>query len=105
MIVSARALGRCLCGAVRYELRGQLRDVVLLPLHRVPAPVRTRPRGECGSSLFWDASERDIISVAAGGLDGPTRLRLLAHVFVSQAGDYHDLPEDGLRRHQRLSPT
>jgi hypothetical protein len=61
--------------------------------------------GECGSSLFWDAPERDIISVAAGGLDGPTGLRLLAHVSVSQASDYFDLPQDGLRRHQRLSST
>jgi hypothetical protein len=61
--------------------------------------------GECGSSLFWDAHERDVISVAAGGLDGPTGLRVLAHVHVSEAGDHYDLPEDGLHRHQRLSST
>jgi hypothetical protein len=59
----------------------------------------------CGSSLFWDAPERDTISVAAGGLDGPTGLRLLAHVYVSQAGDYYDLSEDGVQRHQRLGST
>ncbi len=131
MTDGARASGRRLCQAVRYESRGPRRRA--LPLHRVPALERIRPRGdgraaggsraarerrpaldresrqrqqarrgfcgECGSSLFWDAPERDIISVAAGTLDGPTGLRLLAHVYVSQAGDYYDLPKDRLPRH------
>jgi hypothetical protein len=139
MTDGARASGRCLCGAVRYELRGPLRDVVLCHciecrrwsghvlaatavrreglvllerggLRWIESPDSdSRARrgfcGECGSSLFWDAPERDIISVAAGTLDGDTGLRLLAHVYVSQAGDYYDLPEDGLPRHQRLSST
>jgi len=139
MTVKARASGRCLCGAVRYELRGQLRDVIVchciecrrwtghvLAATAVPreglvlleqgglrwiesphSDSRAR-RGfcaECGSSLFWDAPARDVISVAAGTLDGPTGLGLLAHVYVSEAGDYYDLPEDGLPRHQRLSST
>jgi hypothetical protein len=112
MTVSARASGRCLCGAVRYELRGPLRDVV--PCHCIErrrwsghvlaATAVRRERlvllesgglrwiesrdsdsrarrgfcGECGSSLFWDAPERDIISVAARGLDGPTGLQRLS---------------------------
>ena len=32
-------------------------------------------------------------------------MTVLAHVYVSQAGVYYGLPEDGLRRHQRLSST
>jgi hypothetical protein len=59
--------------------------------------------GECGSSLFWDAPARDTVSIAAGTLDEPTGLRLLGHVYVSQAGDYYELPEDGLPRSQRLT--
>jgi hypothetical protein len=56
--------------------------------------------GECGSSLFWDAPARDTVSIAAGTLDEPTGLQLLGHVYVTQAGDYYELPEDGLPRSQ-----
>ena len=59
--------------------------------------------GECGSSLFWDAPARDTISIAAGTLAEPTGLRLLGHVYVSHAGDYYDLPVDGLPRYERLA--
>jgi hypothetical protein len=55
---------------------------------------------ECGSSLFWDAPDRPTVSIAAGTVDGSTGLRTTAHWFVSQAGDYYDLPRDGLPRHQ-----
>jgi hypothetical protein len=57
--------------------------------------------GECGSSLFWDAPGNETVSVAAGTLDGPTGLRVASHWFVSQAGDYYELPDDGLPHHQR----
>jgi hypothetical protein len=128
--------GGCLCGAVRFEVRGPLRDVLLChciecrrwtghvfaataarrdDLHLLadgslrwlqsPASESDARRGfcaECGSSLFWDAPRRGTISIAAGSLDEPTGLRLLGHVYVSQAGDYYQLPEDGLARHERL---
>jgi hypothetical protein len=55
---------------------------------------------ECGSSLFWDAPDRPTVSIAAGTLDPPTGLRVRAHWYVSQAGDYYDLPADGLARHE-----
>jgi hypothetical protein len=58
---------------------------------------------ECGSSLFWDAPRRDTIAVAAGSLDEPTGLRLVGHVYVSQAPDYEPVPDDGLPRYERLS--
>jgi hypothetical protein len=56
--------------------------------------------GECGSSLFWDAPDRPTISIAAGTLDEPTGLKTTAHWYVSQAGDYYELPDDGLPRHE-----
>ena len=56
---------------------------------------------ECGSSLFWDAPGRETISISAGTLDPPTGLRVASHWFVSQAGDYYELPDDGLPRHER----
>lgn len=135
MITGVRS-GRCLCGAVRYELRGPLRDVLLChcvecrrwsghvfaatavrrdglvllengDLRWVPSPesesgARRGFCGACGSSLFWDAPARETVSVAAGTLDEPTGLSLLGHVYVAQAGDYYELPEDGLPRSERL---
>jgi hypothetical protein len=41
------------------------------------------------------------VSIAAGTLDEPTGLRVIAHWYVSQAGDYYELPEDGLPRHEQ----
>jgi hypothetical protein len=58
---------------------------------------------ECGSSLFWDPPRRNTIAVAAGSLDAPTGLKLAGHVYVSQAPDYEELPDDGLPRYERLS--
>jgi hypothetical protein len=43
----------------------------------------------------------ETVSIAAGTLDPPTGLRVARHWFVSQAGDYYELPEDGLPRHVR----
>jgi hypothetical protein len=57
--------------------------------------------GACGSSLFWDAPERETVSIAAGTLDGPTGLRVIAHEYVSQAADYYELPDDDLPHHPR----
>ena len=54
---------------------------------------------ECGSSLFWDAPGRPTVSIAAGTLDDSTGLRVAAHWYVSQAGRYYELPDDGLPRH------
>ena len=98
MTVSARASGRCLCGAVRSELRGPC-DVVLCPCIEC--------RRWSGHGLAATAVRREgLVPLESGGLRWiESRVRVLAHVYVSHAGDYYDLPEDGLPRHQRLSAT
>jgi hypothetical protein len=125
--------GACLCGGVRYEVRGPLRDVLICHcvecrrwhghfsasaaarkedlvmleargLRWIQSPdsdARAR-RGFCGEcGLFWDPPNRETISIAAGTLDGPTGLRSVSHWFVAQAGDYYEIPDDRLPRHER----
>jgi hypothetical protein len=59
----------------------------------------------CGSSLFWDPAGRETISIAAGTLDSPTGLRVVGHWYVAQAGDYYELPSDGLPHYQQAGET
>jgi hypothetical protein len=130
--MTPRATGHCLCGAVAYEVRGLLRDILIChceecrranghlgaysatratdlvvlderALRWIDSPRRDRDarRGfcaECGSSLFWQAAGSERIGIAAGTLDRPTGLRVVAHIYAHQAGDWDELPDDGLPR-------
>ncbi len=51
--------------------------------------------GTCGSSLFWDALDRDTMAIAAGTVDQPTGLALVGHGWVADAADYYRI-DDGL---------
>jgi hypothetical protein len=128
--------GRCLCGAVRFEVDGPLRDVILCHcvecrrwhghlcaatsvrseelrlvsdagLRWIDSPesdahARRGFCGECGSSLFWDAPDRDTISIAAGTLESPTGLKTIAQIYTADAGDYYEI-DAGLHRFERDS--
>jgi hypothetical protein len=119
--------GGCLCGGVRYEVTGPLRDVVMCHCSRClrthghaaaysacaradlallsDATLRWyeaggRARGfcsECGASLFWSADGRSTISVAAGTLDQPTGLRTIAHIYARDHADYYEITGPGER--------
>ena len=56
--------------------------------------------GTCGSSLFWDPTQRDWIAVAMGAFDASTGARLKKHIFVADKGDYYDIA-DGLQQNLR----
>ena len=117
----ARATGGCLCGAVRYEVHGPIRDVVVCHCSRCArthghaaayaacarsdlviandaglrwydADERARGFcGECGASLFWRAHGRATISIAAGTLDQPTGLKTVAHIYTRDHADYYEI--------------
>jgi hypothetical protein len=46
---------------------------------------------QCGSSLFFEEDGGERVSIAAGSLDGPQGLKIAAHIFVSEAGDYYQI--------------
>jgi hypothetical protein len=129
------ATGGCLCGAVRYEISGALRDVVVCHCSRCrrahghvgayaacaaadlvvieAGALRwyeedDRSRGfcgQCGASLFWRAASRGTVSIAAGTIDQPTGLRIVAHIFTRDAGDYYEIAGPGDRFAGPLPPT
>jgi len=54
----------------------------------------------CGSSLFWQASDKqERISITAGSLDHPTGLHTHEALFVADAGDYFT-PDTSLVQHE-----
>ena len=111
--------GGCLCGGVRYAVNGPLRDIIACHCeqcrrtsgHFVAATACHRKyfslqqqglrwysavpgyrRGfcnTCGSSLFFEESGKDRVSIAAGSLDEPQGLQIAAHIFTAEAGDYY----------------
>ncbi len=46
---------------------------------------------ECGSSLFFEEEQGERISIAAGSLDKPQGLKIAAHIFAREAGDYYEI--------------
>jgi hypothetical protein len=53
---------------------------------------------QCGSSLFWERTGAEAVSISAGLLDAPTGLRERHHIFVADKGDCYDI-DDNLPRY------
>jgi hypothetical protein len=115
--------GGCLCGSVRYELNGPLRPIVACHCTQCrktsgnyvaatqAAAEDIAIRGDslawfrssetaergfcsiCGSNLFWRRRGSAHISIFAGGIDGPTGLRMESQLYTESAGDYYTLPD------------
>ena len=118
------ATGKCLCGAVRYVVRGPLRDAIAchcsqcrrMSGHHVAATATalgdleitgkdaltwyrassSAVRGfctTCGSTLFWQSDTADYTAIFAGSLDAGSGVRLAAHIFVGDKGDYYEIAD------------
>lgn len=49
---------------------------------------------ECGSQMFWRNDENQYLSITGGSMDNSTGLTDKGHIFVSEKGDYYELPAD-----------
>lgn len=116
------ARGGCLCQAVRYRVSGPMRPVIACHCaqcrktsgHHIAATSAPREAVEiagevqwyrssdtarrgfcpvCGSNLFWDGPG-DNLSIFAGTLDGQTGLKLVAHIYCADKGDYYEITDD-----------
>ncbi|WP_111734736.1 GFA family protein [Roseovarius amoyensis] len=47
----------------------------------------------CGSALFWSPDEGDFTSVLAGAFDEPSGLKLTAHIFCADKGDFYEITD------------
>jgi len=47
----------------------------------------------CGSQMFWEPDGRNSVAIFAGSLDAPTGLKIAAHIFVADKGDYYEIAD------------
>ncbi len=45
----------------------------------------------CGANLFWEPAGGQRIAVAAGALDQPSGLALVAHIYTDDKGDWYEI--------------
>lgn len=119
--------GSCLCGAVSYEVKGDVGAPAACHCSQcrkqsghvwASATVpddQLHIRGEvrwfassdqarrgfcptCGSALFWKHRDDTFTAFSTGSLDGPTGLRLRLHIFTADKGDYYDIADDAPQR-------
>jgi hypothetical protein len=127
--------GSCLCGAVSFEVEGELkpgdachcdqcrkqsghfwastnvsRDAIAIDgedkvsWYRSSGRVRRGFCSQCGSVLFWELADKDLLAVAMGAFDKPTGAELEMHIFVGSKGDYYEIA-DGLPQYERFPPA
>ncbi len=116
------AKGGCFCGQVRFEVKGEVPEVIFchceqcrkLSGHHVAAVSgvqnRTHIEGvvkwfessegyergfcpECGSPLFWHDKARGHMSIMAGAFDDAD-LKAQSHIYVGSKPGYYEIHDD-----------
>jgi hypothetical protein len=125
--------GRCLCGAVSFEIQGSTSAPSLCHcsqcrrLHGAPGAYTGAPAlayritGEeslnwhrltkseqgfckvCGSKLFWREIGGSVLDVTMGSLEVPTGLKLGRHIYTRSQGDYYEIGHDGVPHYAESS--
>jgi hypothetical protein len=54
----------------------------------------------CGGNLFWRPSSGSSISITAGSVDPPTRLRVAEHIYVGSKSDYYEIADGLPQKHE-----
>jgi hypothetical protein len=115
--------GGCLCGAVRYQVRGPLRGILLCHcgqcrrVHGHLGAYSSAARADvliegadalvwfasargrrsfcrvCGSSLFFEPLGERRLAIVAGSLDQPSGLEVIGQEYVADKADYVRLDE------------
>jgi hypothetical protein len=113
--------GSCLCGAVAFELRGPLDDVIAChcgqcrkqtgnywasthtadgDLHFTRrdglAWYRSSEKAQRGFCRECGSSEHT--SVCVGSIDGKSELKLAGHIYCGDAGDYYEIAGGSYRK-------
>ncbi len=124
--------GACACGAVRYEVTGELRKVTYCHCSKCrrwhghvgayTAVERAGFRLTDERGLKWHAVNEKVrrgfcaecgsslfwdepgthLAICPGTLDAPTGLESKAHIYVGSKGDYYPLADDGLLRYHEF---
>ncbi len=48
----------------------------------------------CGSALFWEREGAGRWSIGGGAFDNPTGLKLAAHIYCADKGDYYEIGDE-----------
>lgn len=78
--------GGCLCGGVRYAIRGELRGVIACHCSQC-----RRTSGH--HSAMTSAPNERLSLTAAGTLDVPTGIAIERHIFVAEKSDYYEIAD------------
>ena len=74
-------------------------ESVALAWFQSSATARRGFCSKCGSSLFWQGPDASYTAIAAGALDDPTGLKLEAHIYLADKGDYYAV-DDSAAQHE-----
>lgn len=54
----------------------------------------------CGGNLFWKPAHGEYVSITAGTVDPPTRLRIAEHIYVGSKSDYYEIADGLPQKHE-----